>query len=115
MIFAINDCHFREHILKNKVIKNEHMYSGANPVYKKFFARISKQHFSETVQSKMDENENKPLIFLCHAKEGLQQPNKIIQQLKQGHGVGYSQWGGAIMGDRYSYSKILNFIILDQS
>jgi stage II sporulation protein D len=26
-----------------------------------------------------------------------------------GHGVGYSQWGGAIMGDRYSYSEILKF------
>jgi hypothetical protein len=55
----------------------------ANPVYKKFFARISKQHFSETVQPKMDGNENKPLIFLCHAKEDIQFVRSLYHRLKQ--------------------------------
>jgi len=58
----------------------------ANPVYRKFFAKRSKQNFSKTVQPNVNENENKPLIFICHAKEDkdIQQPNDLIQQLQQG-------------------------------
>jgi hypothetical protein len=55
----------------------------ANPVYKKRFATISKQHISNIVQPKMDGNENKPLIFLCHAKEDIEFVRSLYHLLKQ--------------------------------
>jgi hypothetical protein len=55
----------------------------ANPVYKKRFATISKQHISNIVQPKMDGHENKPLIFLCHAKEDIEFVRSLYHRLKQ--------------------------------
>jgi hypothetical protein len=55
----------------------------ANPIYKKRFATISKQNISNRVQPKMDGNEYKPLIFLCHAKEDIQFVRSLYHRLKQ--------------------------------
>ena len=55
----------------------------ANPVYKKRFATISKQHLSNIVQPNHATNENKPLVFLCHAKEDIQFVRSLYHRLKQ--------------------------------
>jgi len=56
-----------------------------NPIYKKRFTTISKQHMSNIVQPNLDENENenKSLIFLCHAKEDIQFVRSLYHRLKQ--------------------------------
>ena len=55
----------------------------ANPVYKNRFATISKQHISNIAQPNHATNENKPLVFLCHAKEDLQFVRSLYHRLKQ--------------------------------
>ena len=54
----------------------------ANPIYKKRFATISKQKMLNKAHHDMKSNENKPLIFLCHAKEDIQFVRSLYHRLK---------------------------------
>ncbi|KPA15967.1 hypothetical protein MHK_003826, partial [Candidatus Magnetomorum sp. HK-1] len=68
----------------------------ANPIYMKRFATISKYISSRIEQQEMDDDEDKPVIFLCHAKEDIQFVKSLYHRLKQEN---LSPWLDEIKGD----------------
>ncbi|MBF0449336.1 MAG: toll/interleukin-1 receptor domain-containing protein [Candidatus Magnetomorum sp.] len=61
----------------------------ANPIYKKRFFSISKQRDEQTNPNQSDTKRTQPVIFLCHAKEDVQNVKSLYSRLKQ---EGMSPW-----------------------